>query len=60
MASSVTRLAIVGLGLVGQRHATAIGSVADVELVAVVDQSESAQSMAVEFGVPCFADMLEM
>ncbi len=48
------KLAVVGAGLVGQRHITAIGQVAGVELVAVVEPSETMQQ------VPVFATISEM
>lgn len=48
------RLAIVGLGLVGKRHAEAVDMVSDVELVAVVEPSESGQDAAIGMGVQCF------
>lgn len=51
---SKLRLAIVGLGLVGKRHAEAVALVPDVELVAVVDPNESGQDAAIGMGVPCF------
>lgn len=51
---STLRLAIVGLGLVGKRHADAVTLVPDVELVAVADPNESGQDAAVGMGIPCF------
>lgn len=57
---TVLRFAIVGLGLVGLRHADAIASVAGAELVAVVDQSEAAQRAAALRGVPCYTNLAEM
>ena len=59
-AGAITRFAVVGLGLVGLRHADAIASVAGAELVAVVDQSEAAQRTATDRNVPCFATLAEM
>jgi predicted dehydrogenase len=50
------RLAIVGLGLVGRRHADAINKVDGVEHCAVVDPDASARAAATG-GVPCFDDL---
>ena len=54
------RLAIVGLGLVGCRHATAIKQVANANLCAVVDPYDSGREEAVTLGVPCFDDIQTM
>lgn len=45
------RLAIVGLGLIGLRHADAIDHVGDAELCAVVDASQASQEQAARRGV---------
>lgn len=54
------RLAIVGLGLVGQRHANAIRHVDGVELTAVVDPSESARAFANHTGARWLEDLGEL
>ncbi len=48
------KLAVVGAGLVGQRHIAAIGQVSGVELAAVVEPGATTQA------VPVFASMSEM
>ena len=58
--SASTRLAIVGLGLVGKRHAEAIDRVKHVELIAAVEPSEVGRGHAVDLGVPCFSSLSEM
>ena len=52
-----TKIVIVGLGLVGRRHADAIEQVAGAQLVGVVDTSESARACAQEYGVACVNDL---
>ncbi len=53
------RLVIVGLGLVGKRHAEAISHVADAELVGVVDTNEAAIQFASSCGVRCIDNLPE-
>ena len=53
------RLAIVGAGLVGKRHAAAIDEHRDTELVAIVDLSKSGQDFAAGHNVP-FYDNIEL
>ncbi len=54
------RIAIVGIGLVGRRHADAIRALRHVDLVAVVDPGDEGRAYAVEHGVPCFETLEEM
>jgi len=54
---STTRIVIVGLGLVGRRHADAIQQVPGAQLVGVVDTSETARNYADECGVECVDDL---
>jgi predicted dehydrogenase len=54
------RLAIVGLGLVGRRHADAIDTADGIDLCAVVDPDESACDLAAARSVPCFGNLNEM
>lgn len=54
------RLAIAGLGLVGQRHADAIAQSTQAELVAVVDPSEAAETIALTLQVPRYQNIDEM
>ncbi|MFZ5963385.1 Gfo/Idh/MocA family protein [Thalassococcus sp. BH17M4-6] len=58
--ASPVRLAIAGLGLVGQRHADAIAQVAGATLCAVVDTGPQAGAEAARRGIPLFADLDEM
>ncbi len=54
------RLAIAGIGLVGQRHADAIAQVSDTTLCAVVDPSDAGKAVAERLGVPWFDDLQGM
>ena len=59
------RLAMAGLGLVGQRHAAAIAAAGNakgpgVELVAVADPSEASEDLARTFGAVWFETLEEM
>ena len=54
------RLAIVGLGLVGCRHASAIQQVANATLCAIVDPYDNGRQEAAALGVPCFDDLQAM
>ena len=55
-----TKLAIVGFGLIGQRHAEAIRVSPQVELTAVVEPENSASRSAVDPSVSIFADIAQM
>lgn len=55
-----TRLAIAGLGLVGQRHTDAIAKLPNVELVAVVEPSDVATAHIRDGNVPCFKSLEHM
>ncbi|WP_332689070.1 Gfo/Idh/MocA family protein [Bosea sp. (in: a-proteobacteria)] len=55
------RLAVVGAGLIGNRHAQHIAAEPSVELAAIVDPSQTAASLASTLGTnwfPSFAEML--
>ena len=56
--TNIIKLAVVGAGLVGQRHINAISKQKDVKLVAIVEQNptEDINSLA----VPCFSNLKEM
>ena len=54
------RLAIVGAGLVGQRHAEAIRQLPGVERAAIVDPSDAARAYAGEHGLPWFETLAAM
>ncbi len=54
------RLAIIGFGMFGQRHAATIGASADCTLVAVADPTADAAAAAAQLHVPVFADSARM
>lgn len=56
----LTRLAIVGYGLIGQRHAEVIQSVSGIILVAVVEPEGSISRRSIEPSVPLFSDIDQM
>lgn len=58
--SQVTKLAIVGFGLIGQRHAEAIKAAPRVRLAAVVEPEGSSSSTVVDPSVLVFADISQM
>ncbi|MBF9033119.1 Gfo/Idh/MocA family oxidoreductase [Rhodobacterales bacterium HKCCE2091] len=53
----MTRLAVVGAGLIGSRHAAAIAAAKGVELSAIVDPAPGAASVAAAHGVPLLPDL---
>ena len=55
-----TGLAIVGMGLVGKRHAEAIGHVDHADLVAVVDPSSDGREYARSLGLPWYETLSDM
>jgi predicted dehydrogenase len=52
--SNVARLAVVGYGLIGKRHAAAISTTPGMELAAVVEPDGSKREEAKNLGVPTF------
>ena len=54
------KLAIVGAGLVGRRHVTAIEQLSGVTLSAIVDTSEEALAFSAENNVPSFASLSDL
>lgn len=54
------RLAIIGLGMFGQRHAATIRASTDCELVAAADPTAAAAQAAAALGVPIWADSGQM
>lgn len=54
------RLAVVGAGLIGRRHITAIALCEHAELAAIVDPAPEAASLAKQHGVPYYADLGQM
>ncbi|MGB2318125.1 MAG: Gfo/Idh/MocA family protein, partial [Litorivicinaceae bacterium] len=59
-AGQLTRLAIIGYGLIGQRHAEAIKAAPRVELTAIVELEGSASRTVVDQSVAIFADVSRM
>lgn len=58
--SPKARLAICGLGLVGQRHAAAMAQSLDAQLIGVVDPSDAGRSAAQSLGLSCYNSLSEM
>lgn len=55
-----TRIAVVGFGLIGRRHAEIIRRAPDLKLSAVVDLDQESRSAAMALGAPVYADLPEM
>ena len=58
--SADTRIAVVGFGLIGRRHAEVIRGNPALVLAAIVETEPEAQQAAREFSVPVYADLAEM
>ncbi len=58
--SNVTRIAVVGFGLVGKRHAEAVRRIPELELGAIVEPDAQARSAAAALGAPCFETLGEL
>jgi predicted dehydrogenase len=54
------RIAVLGAGLIGRRHATYIRDAEEAELVCIVDPSDAARQFAGEIGTPWTASLGEM
>ncbi len=54
------RIAVVGAGLIGQRHAKLIKAGADATLSAIVDPTDAACAFADDIGAPWFASITDM
>ncbi len=54
------RLAVIGAGLIGRRHAALIAADHGAELAAVVDPTPAGEAVAAELGSPWFASLGEM
>jgi len=59
MASRV-RIGVVGLGIIGPRHASSVIACPDAELVCIVDPSEAARLVASNYDVPWFQSIEDM
>lgn len=61
MSSSASKkIAIVGTGLIGPRHAEAVLKVPGVELACIVDPHPNAQKVSAELGCQLFTSVQEM
>lgn len=58
--NDLVKLAVVGVGLVGRRHATAIKRLRGVKLSGLVESSQSKLSIEQEFNVPCYDHVGEL
>jgi len=57
----MTRVAVVGIGMMGRNHARVYADLPEVELVAVVDADETqARKAGAQFHVPYYTDYLKM
>jgi UDP-N-acetylglucosamine 3-dehydrogenase len=57
----MTRVAVIGVGLMGRNHVRVYSEMPDVELVAIVDQNQSvAEPLSNLYHVPYYADFHEM
>ena len=54
------RLAIIGAGLIGARHARLMQEEADCRLIALADPAPAAAELAAELDLPCYADFEDM
>jgi len=57
---SNTRIAVVGFGLVGKRHAETLRRIPELELAAIVEPDPAGRAQAIKLGAPCFATLEEM
>lgn len=58
--SNVTRIAVVGFGLVGRRHADVLCRTPDVSLDAIVEPSERGRQEARALGAPVYASLEDL
>ena len=56
----LVKLAIIGGGVIGRRHAEAISMVDDAILIAISDIADSGRELAEEMGVPLYTDYRAM
>ena len=59
-AQSTVTIAVIGVGLIGPRHAQSVAGCSGAKLLCVVDPSPSTQSVAESFQVPAFTSISEM
>jgi len=60
MTRDPARIAVIGAGLIGRRHAAAIAASDTAVLAGLADPAEAARDLAGELGVPWFADLEAM
>jgi predicted dehydrogenase len=58
--SNTINLVLVGLGLIGKRHADIIEKTEDSKLLAIVDPSEDAHNYAIEKNLPIYGSLEDM
>lgn len=58
--SSPVTFAIIGTGLIGPRHASAIVNTSSAELLCLVDPNPAAVAVANQFGVPIYTSITDM
>ena len=57
---TTTKIAVVGFGLIGRRHAAVIRQQPELKLVAIVESDRSVRAEAMSFQVPVYSDLTEM
>ncbi len=56
-AQALIRIAVVGAGLIGRRHAAHVQACPEAKLHAIVDPTDAAREVAAAAGVPWFAEI---
>ena len=57
---AVVKIGLVGAGNIGQRHIMAIDQLAEAELVAFADPSDTARQQAASLAIPCYDSAAQM
>ncbi len=60
LSSPTIRIALIGAGLIGPRHARTVVKNTDTELVAIVDPAPGGATLATDLGVPHFKTVAEL
>ncbi len=55
-----TAIAVIGFGLIGQRHAEVIRNLAHLSIAAIVEPNEERRAHATELGVPVYSTLAQM
>ncbi len=58
--SDITRIAVIGYGLIGRRHADVLRRSPNLSLAAIVEADDDTRAKAIELGSPVFATLQEM